>query len=86
MHTKMLPYGRSMALRRPETPGVGLSGIRREMLYVESENPVTGRDTVIFSRYRDVRPGQTFGSRRTSKTRKYPEFQELRRLRNPLDN
>ena len=45
------------------------------MLYVESENPVKRPDTVILARDRNAHPGQVFGRRRTSITRKYPEFQ-----------
>ena len=32
LHTKILPKRRSMARRRPQAHGVGLSGIRRDVI------------------------------------------------------
>ena len=44
------------------------------MLYVESENPVTGPDTAILAGDHNARPGQSFECRRGPRHRKYPEF------------
>ena len=46
------------------------------MLYVESENPVTGLvDTAIFAGDHNAWPGQSFECHRGPRHRKYPEFQ-----------